>query len=71
MDIKIGDIVAFTINDNSGRGGFGVVTHIGRRYIPYPIEIRFIATDWTRDSNGLITKNEITQVISRVSHERG
>ena len=71
MEVKVGDIVAFTINDNSGCRGFGVVMHIGRSGLPYPIEIRFIATDWTRDSTGLITKNEITQVIPQVPHEQG
>lgn len=69
-DVKIGDIVAFTINDSSGNGGFGVVTNI-RSGVPYPIEVRFIATDWTRDSTGHIAMNEITQIISQVPHEKG
>lgn len=69
-EIKVGDIVVFTIGDDSGRGGFGVVTRIGIGGA-YPIEIRFIATDWTRNSTGLISKSEITQVIPQVPHEQG
>lgn len=69
-EVKVGDIVAFTIGDNSGRGGFGVVTCI-KSGVPYPFTVRFIATDWTRDNTGHIAKSEITQIISQVPHEQG
>lgn len=61
-EIKVGDIVAFTIKDNSGRGGFGVVTNI-KSGVPYSLTVRFIATDWTENNIGHIAMSEITQVI--------